>query len=130
MLTAGSLRIQLHTRHLRRSGRILSHSSRWHARICQTLPLRLCPCTALLAPCWIKRVITCWEILKSCQLRMALGELVTCRIWLAGLAKLAWPLTTWAPLGLALASPADTNAYNRLIILELFLTQSPVGGNS
>ncbi len=56
--------------------------------------------TALLAPCWMKRVVSPGPMLNCCQLRIAPGVLVIVRRppWLL---KVAPPCTTTAPMGSA-----------------------------
>ena len=58
--------------------------------------------TADCADCWMKRVVSFWPMLNCCQLMMALGELVTVRVFPA-VAKVALPAATLGPTGLASA---------------------------
>jgi len=64
---------------------------------CPTMRLRM----ALLAPCWINRVISPWLMPNCCQLTMAPGVLVILRVWLFGWLNETEPCTTVAPPGLA-----------------------------
>ena len=65
--------------------------------------------TALAAFCWMKRVVSLAPIEKPCQLMMAFGLLVTFSV-LPLVAKLAVPLTTAGPTGLAKAAEPKAEA--------------------
>lgn len=62
--------------------------------------------TALAALCWMKRVVSLGPMLKLAQLMMAPGLLVIVRLGVPLPAKVAVPLTTVPPPGLATANSA------------------------
>ena len=68
--------------------------------------------TALEALCWMKRVASVAPMEKLCQLMMAFGLLVMVSV-LPCWEKVAWPLTTAGPVGLACTTPPKADATAR-----------------